>query len=192
MHWQHEVLDGSHELTKTPSDIGADFYPEVGLYSSSDPAIIDRHMQQMASAGIGVAVLSWYPAHLSDGQNADHPGYVDRLVRPTMDAAARVGVKVSFLLEPYTRPSGEEKGAHDFRKDMEYIRTTYGDHPAFYKWTWKGKTLPMYYVYDSYKTSNSEWKDLLSSRGKHSIRGTPAGERRNYYSNSSCTFFFEL
>ena len=36
-----------------PEDIGANFYPELGCYSSRDPVVIDEHMQQFKAAGIG-------------------------------------------------------------------------------------------------------------------------------------------
>ena len=62
LHWNHAYLPhwdkeedkhwpkGRHV---PPDDIGANFYPELGPYSSRDPAVIDKHMQQIRSAGIG-------------------------------------------------------------------------------------------------------------------------------------------
>ena len=61
-HWNHPFLPhwnkkeakkwptGRHE---PPTDIGSNFYPELGPYSSRDPGVIENHMQQMRSAGIG-------------------------------------------------------------------------------------------------------------------------------------------
>ena len=34
----------------------------------------------------------------------------------------------------------------------------------------KGKNLPIYYVYDSYMVKVTDWKDLLTVKGAHSIR----------------------
>lgn len=62
IHWDHPVLPhwdqkvaaafptGRHS---PPGDIGANFYPALGPYSSRDPAVIDAHMRQMRMAAIG-------------------------------------------------------------------------------------------------------------------------------------------
>ncbi|MFM7509909.1 MAG: hypothetical protein ACKO5A_10235, partial [Actinomycetota bacterium] len=59
-HWTHPVLDGTNRPTGAmavaPDDIGAGFWPEGGLYSSNDPATVDRQMEQIAGAGIDVVV----------------------------------------------------------------------------------------------------------------------------------------
>lgn len=61
-HWNHEYLSnwkkedvkvyptGYHE---PPDDIGSNFYPALGCYSSRDPNVIDAHMHQIREAGIG-------------------------------------------------------------------------------------------------------------------------------------------
>jgi hypothetical protein len=63
-HWNHEYLPnwkkedkksyptGTHE---PPGDIGSNFYPVLGCYSSRDPAVIDTHMKQLSDAKIGKA-----------------------------------------------------------------------------------------------------------------------------------------
>lgn len=43
----------------------------------------------------------------------------------------------------------------------------------FFRFSWKGVELPVYYIYDSYHISTNEWKQLLSVRGANSVRGTP-------------------
>lgn len=62
IHWNHPVLKHwDPRLTKNypqgkhspPDDIGSSFYPELGIYSSRDPSVIETHMKQMYSASIG-------------------------------------------------------------------------------------------------------------------------------------------
>jgi glycoprotein endo-alpha-1,2-mannosidase len=36
-----------------PDDIGANFFPQLGPYSSHDPDVIYKHMAQMHKAGVG-------------------------------------------------------------------------------------------------------------------------------------------
>ena len=62
IHWDHPVLPhwdskvaqgyprGRHS---PPDDIGANFYPALGAYSSRDPSVIKAHMQQLRTAAIG-------------------------------------------------------------------------------------------------------------------------------------------
>jgi glycoprotein endo-alpha-1,2-mannosidase len=42
------------------------YYPQLGPYSSKNPAVIDKHMKWISSAGIDVVVVSWYPEGLAD------------------------------------------------------------------------------------------------------------------------------
>lgn len=50
----------------------------------------------------------------------------------------------------------------------------YGEHPAFFRYKTKtGKTLPLYYIYDSYLLSPENWARLLNPNAKTSIRNTP-------------------
>lgn len=61
-HWNHEYLKNWRKLdTKVyptgkhepPNDIGSNFYPSLGCYSSRDPVTINVHMKQIREAGIG-------------------------------------------------------------------------------------------------------------------------------------------
>ncbi|KAM5327250.1 glycoprotein endo-alpha-1,2-mannosidase isoform 5-T6 [Glossophaga mutica] len=66
IHWNHSVLkhwdprinqnnpQGTHN---PPDDISSSFYPELGTYSSRDPAVIETHMKQIYSASIGMEII---------------------------------------------------------------------------------------------------------------------------------------
>lgn len=62
IHWNHPVLQHwNHKIAalyatgqhKPPGDIGANFYPALGAYSSRDPSVVEDHMQQLRIAAIG-------------------------------------------------------------------------------------------------------------------------------------------
>ncbi|MGY1577477.1 ThuA domain-containing protein [Streptomyces sp. MN13] len=111
-HWQQ----GGHT---PPDDIGADFHPTLGPYDSGDfTGVVAQHMKWVARSGAGVIVTSWW----------GRGGYEDRLARGILDAAQREGVKVAWHLEPYAGRTAASTAA-----DIEYINTTYGGHPAFYR-----------------------------------------------------------
>ena len=176
-HWNHPFLpnwdksdpkkypSGRHDPTK--DDIGSDFYPALGPYSSADPEVIRLHMKQIRSTGAGVVVVSWYPQG-----KADENGFPsDRLIPTLLDEANEQGLKIALHIEPY-----ENRTIQSLNKDLQYVNEKYAPHPAFYRHKMPGryKSLPVYYVYDSYHTSSVDWSLMLKHGGssKHNVRGT--------------------
>ncbi|XP_063773074.1 glycoprotein endo-alpha-1,2-mannosidase [Pseudophryne corroboree] len=174
IHWNHDLLkhwdakiannypSGKHN---PPEDIGANFYPELGPYSSKDPSVLESHMKQMRSAAVGVISISWYPPEMSDDNGVPS----DDLLPNILDMAHKYSLKVTFHIEPY-----KNRDDRSLRNNVKYIVDKYGNHPAFYKYkTTTGKSLPMFYIYDSYITSPDTWANLLTASGSQSIRNTP-------------------
>ena len=174
VHWNHQYLphwnpDIAKQYQKgyhsPPNDIGANFYPALGPYSSKDPKVIDEHMRQMRTAGVGVIALSWYPPGRADNEGIPSDGLVPSL----LNAAAKHRLKVTLHIEPYK--GRDDKTVHS---DVKYIIDTYGKHEAFYKYQKAdGRSLPMLYIYDSYHTPAKSWAQLLTTGGAHSVRNTP-------------------
>ncbi|XP_067840869.1 glycoprotein endo-alpha-1,2-mannosidase-like isoform X2 [Heptranchias perlo] len=172
IHWNHPMVPhwdpkiaSSYPKGKhvPPEDIGASFYPELGAYSSRDPAVLNAHMKQLRAAAIGVLALSWYPPGLSD-ENGEP---TEDLVPVILEAAHKYQLKVTFHIEPY---EGRENSLYS---NLKYIIDKYGSHPAFYRYkTSTGRILPMFYIYDSYLTSPGSWANLISVSGSHSLRNT--------------------
>ncbi|XP_077395982.1 glycoprotein endo-alpha-1,2-mannosidase [Festucalex cinctus] len=165
-HWDPKVAQrypqGRHS---PPDDIGANFYPALGAYSSRDPAVMEAHMQQLRTAAIGVIAVSWYPPHTKD----DNGEPVDDIVPLLLDVAQRYDIKVAFHIEPY-------KGRDEVNMyaNVKYIIDKYGQHPAFFRHrTDTGKLLPLFYVYDSYLLNTDQWARLLRRTESGGIRDTP-------------------
>ncbi|TKS82358.1 Glycoprotein endo-alpha-1,2-mannosidase-like protein [Collichthys lucidus] len=141
----------------------------------------------------GVLVLSWYPPGLADdnGEPAEDlvPAVLDAAYRhnlkdltpdvcsfselssirakPGQKAAAAAG-SVAFHIQPYR--GRNDQSVHD---NIKYIIDRYGDHGAFYKFTSStGKSLPLFYIYDSYLTPPESWSEFLTPSGSHSVRGS--------------------
>jgi glycoprotein endo-alpha-1,2-mannosidase len=158
-HWNHPIIPhwrdttwnnaGSYEGTE---DLGANFYPQLGDYSSNDPAIIEKHMEWIREAGIGVLSMSWW------GKDS----YSDKSMLVYLDLAEKYGLKINIHLEPIF------KTAEEFKAILEYVLVKYGNHPAMFKHD--GKLL--YYVYDSGKVKYSEWNKILGAEGELSIRNS--------------------
>jgi glycoprotein endo-alpha-1,2-mannosidase len=162
LHWAHDVLrenDRDTTIRRLPGggDIAANFYPQLGEYSSADPAVVERHMAMIARARIGVIAVTWL--------GADDPSF--RSVDAILAAADRRGIKVCFQIEPKVR-----KTAHATADAIRELIGRYGSHPAFYRNPDNGR--PLFFVYDSYVIPAQEWAQVLAAQGAHSIRGTPA------------------
>ncbi|CAL8296563.1 unnamed protein product [Arctogadus glacialis] len=165
-HWDSKVAQaypqGRHS---PPEDIGANFYPALGAYSSRDPSVLEAHMQQLRTAAIGVIAVSWYPPGMKD----DNGEPIDDIVAMLMDAAHKYHVKVAFHIEPY-----RDRDEASMLKNIKYIIDVYGGHPAFFRHTTtSGKVLPLFYVYDSYLLNSEQWAKLLKHTESGSVRDTP-------------------
>ncbi|XP_025067453.1 glycoprotein endo-alpha-1,2-mannosidase isoform X3 [Alligator sinensis] len=113
----------------------------------------------------GVIALSWYPPGMAD-ENGEP---TDDLVPIILDGAHKYNLKVTFHIEPY-----KDRDDRSMYNNVKYIIDKYGGHPAFYRHkTSTGRTLPMFYVYDSYVTIPEIWANLLTVSGSQSIRSTP-------------------
>ncbi|HNR18447.1 MAG TPA: glycoside hydrolase family 99 protein [Bacteroidia bacterium] len=159
-HWAHIVMKQNDKDTATSffsaeGNIGANFYPEAGEYSSADSSIVDLHMRQIAKAGIGVLAVTWL------GKD----DYTFNSVLVVLNAAARYAIKICFQIEPVVR-----KTAFTTRFEMECIISKFGNHQAFYR---NAKTnRPLFFIYDSYVIDARQWAQVLTESGSHTIRNT--------------------
>ena len=173
-HWNHEYLPNWDKNDKAihptgrhqpPEDVGANYYPQLGCYSSKSPAVVSQHMEWIQAAGIGVLVVSWYPPDEADKEGEPF----DKLFPLLLDTAMNYSVKIAFHIEPY-----KGRNPENLRKNVEYIINKYGSHPSTYKLSKSvaSKPLPVFYIYDSYLNSPNSWSTLLRRNGKHTVRNT--------------------
>lgn len=174
LHWNHRYLrhwqpkeaekwpDGRHE---PPNDIGANFYPRLGPYSSRDPIVLEDHMRQIKSTGAGLLAVSWYPV----GEGDDEGENLDSVFSLILDHAAKYDLRVCVHIEPY-----KNRNARNIKDNIQYIINSYGNHTAFYRRPHHstGRLLPLFYVYDSYLMQDEEWKTLLQRDGSNTVRNT--------------------
>jgi glycoprotein endo-alpha-1,2-mannosidase len=159
-HWNHHIIPHWIDSTWNDAgnypggdDIGANFYPQLGCYSTNDPEIINLHMKQIRKAGIGVVAFSWW------GEGS----FSDKSVQSYLDMAQRHGLKIAFHIEPIY------KTVEEFKAHLAYIVANYLEHPAFYKIDDK----PFYYIYDAYKLNYRMWNSMLNPESETTIRNSP-------------------
>jgi glycoprotein endo-alpha-1,2-mannosidase len=124
-HWYVEH-DGAAVLS-TP------YYPMRGLYSSSNERIVLAQMREIAAAGIGTVVVSWW--------GFDSPEH-DRLLL-VEEAATRNGLEVAIHLEPY-----RGRTPANVAKDIARLHEDGG--------------FTDFYVYDADRDPAAAWNEALS------------------------------
>ncbi len=160
-HWNHavSVREGEPFSYEPPEQIGANFYPAMGLYSSRSREDLAEHMKQLRRAGVGVIATSWWG-----------PGdFTDEVVPQLLDVADEYGLKVAFHLEPIA--GRNDARAEPFRDAIVYLVDHYGEHPAFYRDAARDNK-PLFYFYDSYLVEPADWAGLFAPDGSRTLRGT--------------------
>ncbi|HVW35024.1 MAG TPA: hypothetical protein VHL53_21000 [Acidimicrobiia bacterium] len=101
--WRHWEQNGH----TPPSDIGANFYPAGGLYSSLDATVLARQARQIAAAGVDTVVSSWW------GRGA----YEDWMLPDLVKTMGSAGLRLAIHLEPY-----KGRTAATVASDLAYLR----------------------------------------------------------------------
>src|SRR5262245_50822275 len=83
-HWS----EGGHT---PPGDIASNYYPALGVYSSSSSAVLGTQMLDVARAGISELAVSWW------GRGSGE----DQRLPAVIAAAGQQGIAVAVHLEPY-------------------------------------------------------------------------------------------
>ena len=118
-----------------PVDIGSDFYPTRGAYSSADAAVLDAQLAEIAGAGIDTVVSSWW------GRSS----YEDFMLEKVKVAAAKHGVRVAVHIEPYNG-----RTPWSVRDDIAAL---------------KGRGYREFWLYDAMGPPASDWRNALASVG---------------------------
>jgi len=128
LHWDHEVLPHwapatrakfahGHRHDVANGEIHSPFYPARGLYSSSDPQLLDSHMQELSQAGVGAIVLSWWGQASRDGTSDTQGVQTDHTIAHAIAAVERAGnMQWAVHMEPYPGRTAES-----VREDVNYL-----------------------------------------------------------------------
>jgi len=122
-HWQQ---GGS----APPAHVGSSYFPSRGAYSSSDAVVVAGQMREIAAAGIGTVIVSWWGRGSLEDQRL-----------PLVVVAARAeGLTVAAHLEPYGGRTVDSTG-----DDIAYLR---------------GLGLTDFYVWASVDLADEAWLAL--------------------------------
>jgi len=127
--WQHWQQNGH----TPPRDLASRFYPARGPYSSSSAAVVTAQMRELAHAGVGEVVSSWW------GRGSPEDGRLPLVLR----AARAAGLTVAAHLEPYDGRTIAGTAA-----DIAYLRTL---------------GITDFYVYHATDFTAAEWDAVTSA-----------------------------
>ena len=92
--WQHWQQDGN----TPPTRIASGWYPVRGPYSSSDPAVVRAQMADIAAAGVGTVIVSWWGVGSTEAKR----------LPLVLRAAHAAGLHVALHVEPYPGRTPEQ------------------------------------------------------------------------------------
>jgi glycosyl hydrolase family 99 len=126
LHWEQNGR-------RPPLDIASHYYPARGPYSSGDPKVLAAQMRDMARAGVGEVVTSWWGW-----------GSIEDVRLPMiLKAAKRRGLAVAAHLEPYGGRTIASLAA-----DVEHLRSL---------------GISTFYVYRPLDFQAADWAQLNAS-----------------------------
>ena len=121
-HWQ--------QAGEPTAGLASGFYPARGPYSSADELVLDAQMREIAAAGIGTVISSWW------GRGSREDSRLPQVI----SAAGAHGLSIAAHLEPY-----DGRTVVSTELDIAYLRTL--GVTDFY--VWASTTLP-----------DAEWAEL--------------------------------
>ena len=107
----------------------------LGTYPVQKPSHSKLH------TGDCILVLRYPP-----GQADEHGPPSDGIIPLLLERALAHGVAICIHVEPY-----EGRNAESLHKHLKYVHETYGSHSAYYKIRRGTRSLPVFYIYDSYR-----------------------------------------
>jgi hypothetical protein len=144
-----------------PDNIGTDFYPQLGPYSSMNPEVVAQHFAWLREAGVGIIVSSWW------GRGSRE----DQAVPLLLDTGEIYGIKVAFHIENYSGRS-----ASNLVSDIKYLYSKYGGHSAFFRttaasrWSPEDKPKGLFYLWASIASDGNSapvkpdyWREALDT-----------------------------
>jgi len=156
-HFQPDVTNASGER-----QIASWYYPLIGPYDSSDPAVLEYHVLLMKLAGIDGVIVDWYgfTSYLDYGIN-------NTATARLFDFTRKAGLKFSICYEDQTihhlidggRLTPSDAIPHA-REVMLSLQTNYFADPSYFRLNGKPMLLnfgPQYFV------TNSNWENIFSA-----------------------------
>jgi len=130
-------------------------HPLVGAYNSWDPAIIEKHMQQMNRALIDALAVSWWYDDKDNG--------VNQILDVIFEKAVAHKLKITIDYEHGRAP------LETVEHDLFYFLNRYKDHPAMLK----VEGSPVVMIWTAWAHTPAEWQGIFEKLEKAGINPFP-------------------
>ena len=109
-----------------PGRVACRLFPQLGLYSSHDPAVIRKHFSDLSAAGVDAVLLQWYPPNRVDERDtADSANFTERTLELMLDIAPEFNLKVGVQIPTYFRQSNQT-----LFEDIQHFCETFSSREA--------------------------------------------------------------
>ena len=155
-HFNPDTLNASGER-----EIASWYYPLIGPYDSSDPAVLEYHVLLMKLAGIDGVIVDWYGSanYLDYGAN-------NQVMSRLFDYTRKAGLKFSVCYEDQTISHmiiGHALATNDAiahaQQEMLYLQTNYFSDASYFRLNGKPVLLnfgPQYFM------MTTDWEGIFS------------------------------
>jgi hypothetical protein len=160
-HWTMDHFNPDEKNAAGERQIASWYYPLIGPYDSSDPAVLEYHVLLMKLAGIDGVIVDWYGS-----ANFLDYGVNNRATRRLFEFTRKAGLKFAICYEDQTIQhliDGKHLAADDAilhaRQEMLYLQTNFFSDASYLRLNGRPVLLnfgPQYFM------ANSNWADIFS------------------------------
>ena len=160
-HWTMDHFNPDARNAAGDRQIASWYYPLIGPYDSSDPAVLEYHVLLMKLAGVDGAIVDWYGSadYLDYGRN-------NRATLKLFEFTRKARLQFCICYEDQTIQhlvddkylAAGQAIAHA-RQEMLYLQTNFFADPSYLRL--KGAPLLLNFG-PQYFTSSAHWRDIFS------------------------------
>ena len=143
------------KISNGKREIAAWYYPLIGPYASSDPAVLEYHLLLMKYAGIDGVLVDWYGTQ----QKNDLPG-IAKNTDALFKAIEKTGMEFAIVYEDRFLDGDKPKMINQAKDDLRYLQSNYFNKSYYTKINGK----PLLLIFGPITLqSKSDWEDIFSS-----------------------------
>jgi hypothetical protein len=161
-HWTMDHFDPDRTNAAGQREIASWYYPLIGPYDSSDPAVLEYHVLLMKLAGVDGVIVDWYGS-------ADHLDYAvnNKATAKLFNFTRKAGLKFAICYEDQTvkrMVEGEflvsSNAVSQARRDMAFLQESFFNDPSYLRLEDRPVLLnfgPQFF------STNSDWESIFAA-----------------------------
>ncbi|MCM2374547.1 glycoside hydrolase family 71/99-like protein [Aporhodopirellula aestuarii] len=158
-HWTMNHFD-PHEVNGDRRAIASHFYPLIGPYDSSDPAVIRYHLLLMKTAGIDGVIVDWYGL-----EDFNDYAMLHRNTQTLFESVSAMGMRFAICYEDQTIPFlvkagrlAESQQVQHAIGEINHIAATWFEDPCYVRVDGR----PLLLSFGDSGLTDEGWRECLS------------------------------